>query len=51
VILAFGTWPPSSAFHPALAENLIRLMIRSSLTTQEQASVAARGKGSAAVRW
>src|SRR5258707_9194240 len=31
---------------PALAEELIRLLIRSSLTTQEQASVAARGKGS-----
>jgi chorismate mutase/prephenate dehydrogenase len=31
---------------PALAENLLRLLIRSSLTTQEQASVAARGVGS-----
>src|SRR5690242_17671055 len=31
---------------PALAENLIRLLIRSSLTTQEQASVVARGTGS-----
>src|SRR6202022_3458914 len=30
---------------PALAEDLIRLLIRSSLTTQEQASVVARGKG------
>jgi chorismate mutase/prephenate dehydrogenase len=31
---------------PGLAENLLRLLIRSSLTTQEQASVAARGAGS-----
>ncbi|MGH8299181.1 MAG: prephenate dehydrogenase/arogenate dehydrogenase family protein [Steroidobacteraceae bacterium] len=31
---------------PALAEELLRLLIRSSLTTQEQASVAARGTGS-----
>ncbi len=31
---------------PALAESLMRLLIRSSLTTQEQASVAARGVGS-----
>src|SRR5580700_8349225 len=31
---------------PGLAENLLRLLIRSSLTTQEQASVAARGVGS-----
>jgi chorismate mutase/prephenate dehydrogenase len=31
---------------PALAENLVRLLIRSSLTTQEQASVVARGVGS-----
>ncbi len=31
---------------PALAEELMRLLIRSSLTTQEQASVAARGAGS-----
>src|SRR5579883_2479054 len=31
---------------PALAETLMRLLIRSSLTTQEQASVAARGAGS-----
>jgi chorismate mutase / prephenate dehydrogenase len=30
---------------PALAEELLRLLIRSSLTTQEQASVAARGVG------
>jgi len=30
---------------PALAEELLRLLIRSSLTTQEQASVAARGAG------
>jgi chorismate mutase/prephenate dehydrogenase len=31
---------------PALAEELLRLLIRSSLTTQEQFSVAARGTGS-----
>jgi chorismate mutase / prephenate dehydrogenase len=31
---------------PALAEQLLRLLIRSSLTTQEQASVAAHGSGS-----
>src|SRR5256886_640135 len=31
---------------PALAEELLRLLIRSSLTTQEQASVIARGTGS-----
>ena len=31
---------------PQLAENLLRLLIRSSLTTQEQASVVARGTGS-----
>ena len=31
---------------PALAEELLRLLIRSSLTTQEQASVAAHGAGS-----
>lgn len=31
---------------PALAETLMRLLIRSSLTTQEQASVAAHGLGS-----
>jgi chorismate mutase / prephenate dehydrogenase len=31
---------------PQLAENLLRLLIRSSLTTQEQASVAAHGAGS-----
>jgi chorismate mutase/prephenate dehydrogenase len=31
---------------PALGESMLRLLIRSSLTTQEQASVAARGVGS-----
>ena len=31
---------------PALADNLLRLLIRSSLATQEQAQVAARGQGS-----
>jgi len=31
---------------PALAESVLRLLIRGSLTTQEQAQVAARGRGS-----
>ena len=31
---------------PQVAENIVRLLIRSSLTTQEQASVAAQGAGS-----
>ena len=31
---------------PQLAENILRLLIRSSLTTQEQARVAAQGAGS-----
>ena len=31
---------------PQVAENILRLLIRSSLTTQEQASVAAQGAGS-----
>jgi len=31
---------------PSLADNLLRLLIRSSLATQEQAQVAAQGQGS-----
>lgn len=46
VILGVRNMATELGVSPALAENLIRLMIRSSLTTQEQASVAARGKGS-----
>jgi len=46
VILGVRTTAAEVGVSPGLAENLIRLLIRSSLTTQEQASVAARGKGS-----
>src|SRR5579859_5751779 len=46
VILGVRTMAADLGVSPALAESLIRLLIRSSLTTQEQASVAARGKGS-----
>jgi chorismate mutase / prephenate dehydrogenase len=46
VILGVRTMAVELGVSPALAENLLRLLIRSSLTTQEQASVAARGKGS-----
>jgi chorismate mutase / prephenate dehydrogenase len=46
VILGVRTMAADLGVSPALAENLIRLLIRSSLTTQEQASVVARGKGS-----
>ncbi|MFL6600593.1 MAG: prephenate dehydrogenase/arogenate dehydrogenase family protein [Steroidobacteraceae bacterium] len=46
VILGVRTMATELDVSPALAEDLIRLLIRSSLTTQEQASVAARGKGS-----
>jgi chorismate mutase / prephenate dehydrogenase len=46
VILGVRTMAVELGVSPALAESLIRLLIRSSLTTQEQASVAARGKGS-----
>ena len=35
---------------PQVAENILRLLIRSSLTTQEQASVAAQGAGSGRTR-
>ena len=46
VILGVRTIAGELGVSPALAEDLIRLLIRSSLTTQEQASVAAQGKGS-----
>src|SRR6266404_2484305 len=46
VILGVRTIATELGVSPALAEDLIRLLIRSSLTTQEQASVIARGKGS-----
>lgn len=46
VILGVRTMAGELGVSPALAEDLLRLLIRSSLTTQEQASVAARGKGS-----
>jgi chorismate mutase / prephenate dehydrogenase len=46
VILGVRTMAGELGVSPALAENLIRLLIRSSLTTQEQASVVARGTGS-----
>jgi chorismate mutase/prephenate dehydrogenase len=46
VILGVRTMAAELGVSPALAENLLRLLIRSSLTTQEQASVVARGKGS-----
>jgi chorismate mutase/prephenate dehydrogenase len=46
VILGVRTIASELDVSPSLAEDLIRLLIRSSLTTQEQASVVARGKGS-----
>lgn len=46
VILGVRTMAAELGVSPSLAENLLRLLIRSSLTTQEQASVAARGTGS-----
>jgi chorismate mutase/prephenate dehydrogenase len=46
VILGVRTIATELGVSPGLAEDLIRLLIRSSLTTQEQASVIARGKGS-----
>ena len=46
VILGVRTMATELGVSPALAEDLLRLLIRSSLTTQEQASVVARGKGS-----
>jgi chorismate mutase/prephenate dehydrogenase len=46
VILGARTLAEQHGVSPALAESLLRLLIRSSLTTQEQASVAAHGAGS-----
>jgi chorismate mutase/prephenate dehydrogenase len=46
VILDARTAATELGVSPAVAETLMRLLIRSSLTTQEQASVAARGAGS-----
>ena len=45
VILGVRTMAEERGVSPALAEQLLRLLIRSSLTTQEQASVVARGAG------
>src|SRR6185437_3011220 len=45
VILGVRAIASEQGVSPALAEELLRLLIRSSLTTQEQASVAARGAG------
>jgi chorismate mutase/prephenate dehydrogenase len=46
VILGVRTMAAELGVSPALAEDLLRLLIRSSLTTQEKASVVARGTGS-----
>jgi chorismate mutase/prephenate dehydrogenase len=46
VILGARAAATERGVSPALAEELLRLLIRSSLTTQEQASVIARGAGS-----
>ncbi len=46
VILGVRTMATELGVSPGLAEDLLRLLIRSSLTTQEQASVVARGTGS-----
>lgn len=46
VILGVRTMATELGVSPALAENILRLLIRSSLTTQEHASVVARGTGS-----
>jgi chorismate mutase / prephenate dehydrogenase len=45
VILGVRAMASQQGVSPALAEEMLRLLIRSSLTTQEQASVAARGTG------
>jgi chorismate mutase/prephenate dehydrogenase len=45
VLLGVRAMAEERGVSPALAEQLLRLLIRSSLTTQEQASVAARGAG------
>ena len=46
VILGIRSAAAELGVSPALAEDLLRLLIRSSLTTQERASVAAQGAGS-----
>jgi chorismate mutase/prephenate dehydrogenase len=46
VILGVRAMAAELGVSPALAEDLLRLLIRSSLTTQEKASVVARGTGS-----
>jgi chorismate mutase / prephenate dehydrogenase len=46
VILGVRAVAAERGVSPALAEQLLRLLIRSSLTTQEQASVVAQGAGS-----
>jgi chorismate mutase / prephenate dehydrogenase len=46
VIMDVRTAAAERGVSPALAEQLLRLLIRSSLTTQEQASVIAHGAGS-----
>jgi chorismate mutase/prephenate dehydrogenase len=46
VILGARSAASEQGVPPDLAEKILRLLIRSSLTTQEQASVAARGTGS-----
>ncbi len=46
VILGVRALAESQGVSPELAEQLLRLLIRSSLTTQEHASVVARGTGS-----
>jgi chorismate mutase/prephenate dehydrogenase len=46
VILGARSAATQQGLSPDLAEKILRLLIRSSLTTQEQASVAARGTGS-----
>src|SRR6266436_5433339 len=45
VILGVRALATERGVSPALAEQLLRLLIRSSLTTQEQATVVARGAG------
>ena len=45
VILGVRAMAEARGVSPALAEQLLRLLIRSSLTTQEHASVVARGAG------
>ena len=46
VILGVRKAAEEQGLSPALAEDLLRLLIRASLTTQEKATVVARGKGS-----